>query len=142
MPNGFQRSDTQFGEMMQRALIDKQMSLKELATACGASYEYCRRLCNGSALPSKGMLALLCPILGLDVGEAQRLVEKDKLLKKFGNIPLELTGADAGLETVRRAWSDLSALQREGVLFMIDGFQRGNKRQRMVKSSAAEGQQK
>ena len=84
MRENFEQSKTRFGEMLQKAMADKQLSIKELSEQVGSTYEYTRRLCRGLSLPSKYMLGALAPILGLDVAEAQKLIDYDKLLVRYG----------------------------------------------------------
>jgi len=126
----FEQSATRFGEMLQGKMAEKQLSIRELSAAVGSTYEYIRKLVRGLALPSKYMINTLAPILDMDVAEAQRLIDTDKLAKKFVGFTVEVAGKNPELESMERGWQDLTDSQKEALLMQFKTYIAQNKKHR------------
>ena len=132
MPNeNFEQSKTRFGEMLQNAMADKGLSIRDLAEQIGSTYEYMRKLVRGLALPSKYMLNTLHQLLSFDIEEAHKLITADKIEKEHGSIPLELSGKDPELEPFERGWKWLTKQQKSALLEQFRGFIVQNKKHRI-----------
>jgi|ERR1019366_1362303 transcriptional regulator with XRE-family HTH domain len=132
MPNeNYDQSKTRFGEMLQNAMADKDMSIRDLAEQIGSTYEYMRKLVRGLALPSRYMLNTLVPLLKFDRDAADRLIAADKIEKQHGSIPLELSGKDPELEPLERDWKSLTDQQKELLMSQFKSFIVTNKKHRV-----------
>jgi transcriptional regulator with XRE-family HTH domain len=130
----FEQSATRFGEMLQNAMVDKNMSIRDLATRVGSSYEYVRKLVRGLALPSRYLLGALAPILDLDFEAAQKLIASDKITQRFGMAPLAID-QNPELEPLQRGWCELTSDQKEALIMQFKTYIWQNKKRRKEAAS-------
>jgi transcriptional regulator with XRE-family HTH domain len=114
-------------DLIEEGMKNKKMSIKDLAIKIDTTYEHVRRLVNGQALPSKFTLKEICNVLGLSYKEAERAATSDRITKKFGTIPLELSGKKPGLAPIERVWDNLTEDQQADVVTMVQGWSKRNK---------------
>lgn len=129
-----QESTTLIGSLISKHMAEKKMTIKDLAIAIDTTYEHVRRMVKGEALPSKFSLKEICRILKMDYKEAERAATADRITKKFGSIPLELSGKNPALAPVEKAWDSLTEDQQADVITMVQGWARRNRNLAAAKS--------
>lgn len=98
----------QTGEMLARKMRDLKLSIRDVATKVGTSYEHVRSIVKGKAVPSDLMARALAETLKINKDELERVVTADRIRRKFGTIPLEIAGKNPELEPLERVWIHLS----------------------------------
>lgn len=114
-------------ELINAGLAEKKMSIKDLAEAVDITYEHSRRLSRGESLPSKFILREVCKVLGISLQEAERAATADRINKKFGGIPAEMSGKIPSLSAIERVWNSLTEEQQADATAMIQGWARRNR---------------
>ena len=115
------------GEMVRAAMDEQGVSIKDLARKIDTTYEHTRRIVKGEGVPSKYVLKLICQELGIPYKEAERAATADRIKKRFGDIPLELSGKNPELEPIAHAWNHLSEDQKKDATSMIVTWAKRNK---------------
>lgn len=123
---------TRLGDLLSSKMEEQGLSIKDLAEKIGMSYEHFRRIVKGQGIPSPLVLKALCELLGLNYMDAERMVTADRIRKKYGAIPLELSGKKPSLEPIERVWDLLTAEQQQDATTMIQAWA---KRTKAAKSS-------
>ncbi len=85
-----------------------KLSLRDVSTKVGTSYEHVRSIVRGIVVPSDAMAEALAGALKIKKEELQRVITADRIRVKFGTIPLELAGKNPELEPLERVWNHLS----------------------------------
>jgi len=119
---------TGFAKALEEGLEARGADIATLARELGTSYEYARQLVRGYTLPGKHVLKSICTVLDLDQEEMRKLVVEDKISKKYGGIPPELTGKDPRFLEIERLLPQLTPEQFEIVVGIIEGITRRNRR--------------
>lgn len=119
---------TNFAKALSEGLEAKGWDIAELARQIDSSYEYGRQLVRGYTFPGKHVLKSICAVLDLDQEEMRKLVVGDKISKKYGGIPPELTGKDPRFVEIERLLPQLTPEQFETVVGIIEGIARRNRR--------------
>src|SRR6476469_4921875 len=83
---------TRLSALINQAMEEKGVTIMDLADHLKLTYEHVRRLVRGTGAPSRWVLMLICDYLGIDKKLAERECTADKITRKFGTIPLELSG--------------------------------------------------
>ncbi len=96
------------GEMLAGRMRELKLSLKDVSTKVGTSYEHVRSIVRGIVVPSDAMAEALAGALKIKKAELQRVITADRIRVKFGTIPLELAGKNPELEPLERVWNHLS----------------------------------
>jgi transcriptional regulator with XRE-family HTH domain len=96
------------GDALSERMRQLNVSIREVATKVGTSYEHVRNIVKGNAVPSKLMVRALAEALRMDKEELERIATADRIRIKFGTIPLELAGKNPELEPLERIWKQLS----------------------------------
>jgi len=117
-----------FAKALEEGLEAKGWDIADLARQIDCSYEYGRQLVRGYTFPGKHVLKNICTVLDLDQEEMRKLVVGDKISKKYGGIPAELTGKDPRFLEIERLLPQLTAEQFEIVVEIIEGIARRNRR--------------
>jgi len=104
---------SQFAAAVDEALKREDMSIAELGELLETSYEYTRKLCRGLAFPSRSLLRQICQICKLDYEAMRSLIIADRLHRKYGRIPPELTGKSERAAKIERLLGQLTDLQFE-----------------------------
>lgn len=119
---------TRYGGLLEQALVEKEMSMKELADATLLSYEHIRLLVNGSRLPRPLVNKAICSALGIDEEEMNRVAKLDQLTEQYGDILGEVVQeaptTDKLLQGVQNAWPTLTQKQRELIADEVAHFRR------------------
>lgn len=112
-------------EMINKKMEEVGMSIRGLAQKLEMSYEHVRRITNAESIPSPRVLKDICGHLKLNYKEAEKLLTADKIRKKYGTIPLELSGKKPGLEPIERVWDQLTPEhQKDAVVLITDWAKR------------------
>ena len=98
----------QTGEMLAQKMREVKLSIRDVATKVGTSYEHVRSIVKGKAVPSDLMARALAEALKINKAELERVVTADRIRRKFGTIPLEIAGKNPELEPLERVWNYLS----------------------------------
>lgn len=96
------------GEMLAGRMRELKLSLRDVSTKVGTSYEHVRSIVRGIVVPSDAMAEALAGALKIKKEELQRVITADRIRVKFGTIPLELAGKNPELEPLERVWNHLS----------------------------------
>jgi transcriptional regulator with XRE-family HTH domain len=113
-----QEKQTRLAEIVVEAMDRNKMSIKALATRLDITYEHTRRMVKGETTPSKHILKDTAEILGINYRDLERLATADRIVHRFGKLPLELTGKNPDLEPMERLWPKLDAHQQEELMAM------------------------
>jgi hypothetical protein len=127
---------TGFAKALEEGLEAKGADIATLARELGTSYEYARQLVRGYTLPGKLLLKNICTVLDLDQEEMRKLVLGDKISKKYGGIPPELTGKDPRFLEIERLLPQLTEEQFDFILGAVDGIARRNRRSEAAVASS------
>lgn len=115
-----------------RALADRmnelELTIKDVASRSGLTYEHVRKLVKGEAYPSRLALRELCQVLKLEHGEMNELAVADRLEKKYGGIPHALAGRHPELSLLERWWDLLTEDQKESFRIQIRSVAESNER--------------
>lgn len=115
---------TRLGDLISKKLAEKDLEILDLAKELEVSYEHARRIVKGLGVPSKPILRIICTYLGMNYKEAEKMVTVDKIQKKYGGIPLELSNKKPGLEPIERVWDSLTPSQQRDAVTLIQGWAR------------------
>src|SRR5690349_6292058 len=115
------------GELISTAMEQQGITMRDLARKLDITYEHVRRVVRGEGIPSKYVLKLFCEALGLNYKEAERLATQDKIMKKYGGIPLEISGKNPALQPIEGAWDALTEDQKRAAITMITSWAKQNK---------------
>jgi len=116
-----------FAKALEERLEAKGWDIAELARQIECSYEYGRQLVRGYTFPGKHVLNSICAVLDLDQEEMRKLVVGDKISKKYGGIPPELTGKDPRFLEIERLLPQLTEEQFDFIVGAIEGITRRNR---------------
>ncbi len=113
-----------------RALAERMneldLSIKDVASRSGLTYEHVRKLVKGEAYPSRLTLRELCQVLRLESGEMNELAVADRLEKKYGGIPHAFAGRHPELSLLERWWDLLTDEQKESFRVQIRSVAESN----------------
>lgn len=110
---------TDLSKMIENALEEKGISVRELALKVGATYEYMRLVVRGDRLPSRPTLINICHELGLDVKEAERQVRLQKMQADLSEVYAVLPD---DLQVVAKNWDLLSGTQRKFITDTVSNW--------------------
>lgn len=113
---------TRLGELISEKMAEKKIDVRDLAEKLDITYEHVRRIARGEGIPSKFVLKLLSDELGIPYKEAEQIATSDKIIKKYGTIPLELYGKQPSLEPLERVWGKLTEEQQDALKAMANSF--------------------
>lgn len=116
-----------FAEAVQNKMDEMGLGTKEVSDLTESTYEHVRKILKGGAFPSKYYFSVLCDSLHLDKREMERLLTADRIRKKYGKIPLELSGKNPDLEPVERVWHKLTKQQQKDFIFQMEAVAKRNK---------------
>jgi transcriptional regulator with XRE-family HTH domain len=121
------KNRTRVGEIISAKMEEKGLSIRDLAVSLDTAYEHMRRIVKGEGVPSKFLLKSICQELGINYKEAERLVTSDQIEKKYGKIPMEISGKNPEIEPIERVWTHLTNDQKNDIITMVQGWARRNK---------------
>jgi hypothetical protein len=84
-------------------------------------------LVRGYTLPGTHLLKIICKVLDLDEQAMSKLVVGDKISKKYGGIPAELTGKDPRFVEIERLLPQLTEQQFDFILGAVEGIAKRNR---------------
>ena len=115
-----------------RALAERMneldLSIKDLASTSGLTYEHVRKLVKGEAYPSRLALRELCRVLALDHPRMDQLAIADRLEKKYGGIPHALAGRHPELSLLAQWWDLLTEEQKDSFRIQIRSVAESNQK--------------
>jgi len=110
-----------FTDRIRGAMEERDISIRQLGISCDVSYETARRVYRGS-IPAKPVLRLMCEVLDLNFDEMGRLANAATLIKKYGEIPLEVAGKNPELAPIERVWFLLTPDQKQDAISLIQAW--------------------
>ena len=114
------------------ALVDRmnelELSIKDVASRSGLTYEHIRKLVKGDAYPSHLALRELCEVLALEQAQMEPLAIADRLEKKYGGIPHALAGRHPELSLLARWWDLLTEEQKDSFRIQIRSVAESNEK--------------
>ncbi len=108
-----------FNARLEQRANEKGLSVREIATKTGSTYEHIRKLIIGQCLPSDSMIERLCVALELSKKEMSRRVQKDKMIFQFGDAAWQAAGIDARAAPCYILLPLLSRSEREFFIFQL-----------------------
>jgi hypothetical protein len=117
----------QFALALREKLEDKGKNMAWLAKEVDTTYEHARKICKGTAFPSRRLLKDICRTLNLKEEDMWRMVVSDKLRHKYGEIPRELAGQSARSVKIERLLPKLTDEQFEDLLSLAEGWAQRNR---------------
>jgi len=108
-----------FNARLEQRANEKGLSVREVATKAGTSYEHIRKLITGQCLPSDSMIEKLCAALELSKKEMSRRVLKDKMIFRFGDAAWQAAGIDARAAPCYILLPLLTRSEREFFIFQL-----------------------
>lgn len=122
-----EKPPTELSELIAKRLEERGLSINELGVLVDITYEHARRIVNAGGIPSKAVLRLISQELGLDFHQMEKMATAASIMKKYGSIPLELSGKDPEMEPICKAWLHLTDQQKQDAIAMIKGWAKRNK---------------
>lgn len=116
-----------FNTRLEQRRNEVGISVRELATEAGSTYEHVRKLIMGQCLPSDSMLGRLCTALELNKREMSRRVLKDKMIFRFGDAAWQAAGIDARAAPCYILFPLLSRSERECFLVQLRALAENNR---------------
>lgn len=114
-----------FGNALAAAVDKKGVSLRELAQRLDVTYEHLRKLIRNEALPSEYLLKDLCKHLGLNLGDMEEAVTRDKMARQYSAGSLsKVMKRNPRMTRLEPLVSVLSDAEYETVLAMVRGLVR------------------
>jgi hypothetical protein len=125
-------SNGRFGNALAEALDSHNppMSIRDLAAKTGGTYEHTRKLVRGIAYPSTLLLKEISKILKLDFEDMQKLVDADKMEKKFGSNAFAVFGHDPRIGEWQKILPHLTKEQHDSLLIQARALMKQNRQRR------------
>jgi hypothetical protein len=89
-----------FGHLLAQALEKKGLSLSDLATKIGYTYEQCRKLYIGASGPSPLLRKEICKLLDIGINAAHAAATVDGMERRYGKIAMTALGLDPRLSAL------------------------------------------
>ena len=110
---------------LERRMEAQHLTIKDVASQAGLTYEHVRKLINGSALPSLESLQRICKVLHADLHEMTTLLFAEKASRTYGtDVVSEMTGKNPELESIETNWAHLSSEQKAILIDIAEGMAR------------------
>jgi hypothetical protein len=111
-----------YADHMRKAMREKTITLRDIASASHYSYEHLRKIRQGRSLLSREASDVVCAILGLDKQAMWALVSTEKIKHRFGDVPAELVPAPD--DRMARHWSVLTPAEQQQIVAMVETLAR------------------
>jgi transcriptional regulator with XRE-family HTH domain len=108
-----------FNARLEQRRNEVGVSVRELATRAGSSYEHIRKLIMGQCLPSDALLGRLCAALELSKKEMNNRVLKDRMIFRYGDAAWRAAGIDVRAAPCYILLPLLSRSEREFFIFQL-----------------------
>lgn len=121
-----QQPHIKYADVIRRSMKTKEnpfkrpMSIRELASVLGYSYEHLRKTVNGEPVASREFSDTLCEALGLDKEKMWETARYEKLMRKFKSVPLSI--AVPSDRRLADKWPQLSDEQRNRIALIVDAY--------------------
>jgi len=118
---------SRLAEAIKAGLDEKGVSILELATKTDLSYEHVRGIVRGERVPSRFVLKAICEYLKLPFAKLNEMANTDKMLAKYGDLPLTLAGKTPSLDPLEQVWGDLTSTQQKDLIDMARAWAKRNR---------------
>jgi|GEM_PF-1359896 len=119
---------TQIGVLLQQAMDQEGLSIRDLSGQLDMTYEYVRRLTQGMNLPSKTALKLICQRFKWKYSEMEPLLVQDRFRLRNGQYGAIAQEFNPEVEPFERGWNMLEKSQKEILLAQLQHFISQNRR--------------
>jgi transcriptional regulator with XRE-family HTH domain len=113
---------TRVSEIISEGMKKKNVDIKALAATLGVTYETVRSVVRGLVVPSKFILKPIADVLGLDEDDLDRAAVSDRIRKKYGTMPLEISGKNPELDPLERVWQYISEEHKKDLIAMANMY--------------------
>lgn len=125
-----------FAEMLNRAMAEKNISMKQLAAHGQFQYESFRKLARGMTTPGREMLEYLHKTLGMNIKEAELAATEDRARRRgMWNVVAQAAGKNTELDPIERAWADLTDNDKREIIALVQMKARFNRQHATEKGS-------
>jgi len=100
-------------------MLERNISVAELAKRVEVTYEAVRRIAGGSQPPSKRLLKDICVVLGLDFQTVDNMRKAEQIRRKHGALPPELTNKNPELQPIEDLWDFLTLEDKEQIIHLV-----------------------
>lgn len=107
----------------------RNVSIKDLASMLGTTYEYVRQMVRGLRFPSPEILAKITDALGADAAELSRLAAADRKDVRYSEL-LALAGDEDLVNPIEKIWRVLSPEHRHDLVVLARYWARRDARRR------------
>lgn len=117
---------TQLSVILQKRLTEMGSNMRQMSTATGYAYDYCRRICKGLSYPGEKALTKISSYTGLDYDELKQVVELDKSFESASSSGLlEMLSTseekeDTVLIRLKGKWNLISEKDKWEILDIVD----------------------
>lgn len=119
---------TQLAIRLQQVLNARGLTIRSFSEEMDMTYEYLRRLLNGTNLPSKNLLKLFCQKFGWDYEEMSELLVQDSFRKRFGEKGAVAQQVNPEVQPFQLGWDLLERAQKDILLAQFNMFIAQNRR--------------
>lgn len=112
----------QYGAILEKAMLERNISIKDLASELRVSYEHVRQLVRGGRTVGPLLNRNICEFFELDEDEMERVYKRDQMLAQYGEVMSDTTPKDAILRSIENGWPLLTEKQRELIAENVSRF--------------------
>jgi len=112
----------QYAALVEKAMLERGISIKDLATELLCSYEHIRQVIHGGRNVSPMMNRAICSYFGLDEEEMGKAAQRDRMIKQFGAVMQDTKKKDAILQAIENGWPLLTEKQKELIAENVSRF--------------------
>lgn len=109
-----------FALLVQEAMKDQSMSLKDLNESLGITYEHVRKIVKGLTIPSAETAKKFAEVLKLNIKELVDTAMEDKLISKFGSVASKVAGRNPELDPIDAVWDLLTPDDKQEIFGLVN----------------------
>ncbi len=106
----------ELSNMLVEAMIQKHLTLDEIAQEVGVVYETARRIINTGYPGEEPTMKAIAKMVGLDPRKVQNLAEETMVMYKYGDVVRRMKGIDPELEPLSALWKHMTDDQKHDLL--------------------------
>lgn len=125
----------QYGALIEKVMLERGVSIKDLAAELRCSYEHVRQVVHGGRSVSPMMNRAICAFFGLDEEEMNNTAKRDQMIAQFGSIMQDTKQKDAILQSIENGWPLLTEKQRELIAENVSRFTYQNRAHSVFKKT-------
>ena len=118
---------SRFSDALEKHMNDKKISIRDLSSLVGITYEHARRITKGLAFPSPRLFKDVCEALKVKPGEWEKLLVADQMETKFGGVTATLAGKNPAFVPFEKVLYKLTEEQRKAFLMQMNAVAAQNR---------------